>query len=160
MTLDDILWSITHREVPGRNAKIAYKDIAYDSGTIASGGADISFTLPAPNQGYVRRWESLVIITNTIAAADQIFFSRLSSDLITGTVLWYINGVTIAGNFSWPVILGRATFFGAGAGVGVNMQGIDPMIVGPEDKLTFFVDYNAPVAQSITVRGFYKDLPV
>jgi|SRR5262245_996406 len=161
MQVADMTYLLDTRNRPGRAALIQYKESPFDSGTLSAGGADISFTLPKPSQGFVRSWEMLMLVTaSAIVAADKIFLTRISQDFSTGTVLQYYFGLVFAANDVIPLISGRTSLVCVPGGGGLVLEGINPIIIAPEDNLTVFVDYSAPVAQQINIRAWYKDLPI
>lgn len=162
MQLDDIQYAVDTHNQPGRSPWIQYRDMPYDSGSIAAGGADISIDLPRPAVGFVRKWQHLAVIPSVLARTDVIRFTRVSADQTTGTVLWTLaDQDNFAGTFdSFPVINGTYWRSGVTDGVYAGIIGMPPFIVPPEDILRVFWDMSAPVAQTISVRGWYKDLPV
>ena len=160
MQIDNIVFQQDERNRPGRLSLVQVQESFFQQNA-SSGGADITIDLPRPAAGFGRRWEHVAISMNVFAANDIITFTRIIKDQTSGTMLAYVQPSFPSGAFAyaWPLVGGRISIGGSGGNF-IFVQGIDAFIAGQDEILRVFVDYVAPVAQTVSVTGWYKDIPI
>lgn len=152
MTIADILYLIDARNRPGRNSLVAVAEQPFDTGTQVLSGAQVNILLPTPQVGFVRLWEfaNAFIGGGGLAANDTLQMVRQTPNAVVGCLLFSV--ASIVDNL-FPLIGGRRM------SASVYYEGIDRLIVSPTDIIKISATFNAPVAQTMSVQGYYKDLP-
>lgn len=147
MTVTDMLWWRSAKDVPGRNRFPLQMSYLTDTQTIATGSA--TSKLPLPTIGFCRVWELLTIATNDTAATNlRLIISNLqgAQSLVIAEVQ------TIVANFDYGLI--------GGMGIETNkvaFAGVAPVIVTPIDLLQIII--TGTNTKTLSVGGRYWDFP-
>lgn len=154
MNIEDVVYSADQRNRPGRNSLVAVSDSLFNSGPQGLVGNTVTIQLPAPPTGFLRVWQHIVFLPSACAAGDVFLLTRLTPDLLIQSVLNTITGY--GSPFNFPAIGAIFNF--------PNTQilpplGGRPIVVGQESILRIIGVFAAPVAQTINVSGWYKDVP-
>lgn len=159
MQIEDILYSLDRRNVPGKASLVSVREMFFNSGDVASTGADIFVDLPRPPAGFARKWSFVAVIVTTpgLATADilRLWWQDKDSSFGSTVEIATITGQTATDGGPMPLIGGRRL-----NGQGNVQHGINPFWVGAEDNLRVYIHLNAPVAQVMNVRGLFKDIPI
>lgn len=165
MEIEDIQYTETERNLPGRSNRLAQQEELFTADG-AESGSFASVVLPQPANGFCRKWSFLVCSVNN-ATADKValFWDvptvapgvsvqlmgiyKISSDIPTGEQLPLIGAHTAACDSGQPAPTGFA-----------GILGIKSCWFAHRDRLSVSVHFTASAGQTITVRGWYRDIPI